>query len=144
MTVADLAPATVIRPNGKTYRARRVTVQPWANETVHGDEYGVCVIGTHDVEGSRPLADAMIKSEWDGDMVATQPYQCWVRSGYRNGELCWITDETRGRAAVSWIADYPTLCTGCGNPMDTGTHSMGEYGGCVWRPIMTTEKENRP
>jgi len=103
----DVAPVPVVRPNGKTYRPRYVGIEPWEDDTVHGWRGGVYVLGTHDVEGTRQMATDMIKSHFDGDMVATAPERCWVRLGYQNGEAWWITDEVRGRAAVQWTADYP-------------------------------------
>lgn len=103
--MADL-PA-IIRPNGKTYRPRKVIVEPWEIDgAAYGWESGVIVFGTHDVEVAQPLADVVCKG-FDPDYVAVGAKPIWYRDGYENGERVWMDDEVRGRAGVWFRADYP-------------------------------------
>jgi hypothetical protein len=106
MPEIPLVPVT--RPNGRTYRPRQVVVQPWENDDAWSEwSGGVYVLGTHDIEATRPVAHRAIKSHHDNTMIATRPERCWVRLGYADGDLCWVHDDVRGRAAVCWRAAYP-------------------------------------
>jgi hypothetical protein len=98
-----------MRPNGKAYQARKIVVAIWDNDEAYGDynDYGVFVLGTHDVEFAEPLATDRMRREWDMDLIAVKPERRWLRSAYRDGEPTWIEDEERGRAAVQFHADYP-------------------------------------
>ena len=97
------------RPDGRLYRPRMIVAHVWDNEQAYGhyDDYGVFVFGTHDVERARALADQAIKHFFDSGLTATEPERRWVRLGYDNGELAYIDDPVRGRAAVQFTAGYP-------------------------------------
>jgi hypothetical protein len=101
-------PPAIRRPNGKVYRPRKVVVRTWDNEEAYGvfDDYGVFVLGTHNIVAAEPLATERIRRQWDSDLVAVKPERRWVRLGYLGGELAWIEDPERGRAAVQFHAEY--------------------------------------
>jgi hypothetical protein len=89
----------IVRPNGKTYRPRKIVVIPCEN----ADEFGAVVFGTHDVELATPLATEEIASRFDTRYAATDPVVGWWRDGYERGERVWVWDEQIGRAGV-WFA----------------------------------------
>jgi hypothetical protein len=90
------------------YRPRRVVIQPWEDDNGWSPwSGGVYVLGTHDIDATRTLADDAVKRHHDSGMIATRPERCWVRSGFYYGDPCWVHDDVRGRAAVCWTADYP-------------------------------------
>lgn len=101
------------RPNGKTYRPRKIVVEPI--ERPDGG-YAVIVFGTHDVEFAWPLATTWIKAETDPQDAAGEPRVGWWRDGYIYGERTWIPDDDLGRAGVWFTAvDDPALSA----PTDT-------------------------
>lgn len=94
---------TIIRPNGKPYRPRKIVVEPWDDHWDH--RCGAAVFGTHDVEAARAIAAEEIAARW------AMPYAIdarvgWWRSGYEGtrGEPSWVYDEVHGRAAVFFTA----------------------------------------
>lgn len=93
---------TITRPNGRPYRPRKVVAWPVAD----ADEMtsGVMVLGTHDVERARPLADECAAAWVDGGYVAAEPEVGWFREGYEAGRPMWLRDEVRGRAGV-WFRE---------------------------------------
>lgn len=97
------------RPDGRLYRPRMIVAHVWDNDEAYGedDNYGVFVFGTHDIERAGALADQAIKHFFDSTLAATKPERRWVRLGYHNGELTYIDDPVRGRAAVQFNAGYP-------------------------------------
>lgn len=92
------------RPDGRLYRPRKVVCWPWENDTVHGWSGGAVVLGTHDVEQARALADPSIKAWFDFELSAVEPELGWFRLGYEGGDPTWIVDERRGRAGVWFTA----------------------------------------
>ena len=60
---------TIARPNGTTYRPRKITTEIWGDEDEVTD---VVVFGTHDVNFSRPLA-----------VKAAEDYTAEFLSGWR-------------------------------------------------------------
>jgi hypothetical protein len=97
----DLVPGKlppVRRPNGKLYRPRKIIAYPVAD----ADELtsGVCVLGTHDIERARKLADKCVHSWIESEWVAAGPEVGWFREGYESGRPMWTRDEIRGRAGV--------------------------------------------
>ena len=96
-TMAELP--IIVRPNGRTYRPRKIIAYAWAGY----DDYGVIVFGTHDVERAEPLALDACRS-WFGASGVTAPRNVWFRDGRVNGERCWFPDEERGRPGVMFEA----------------------------------------
>jgi hypothetical protein len=92
----------VQRPNGKLYRPRKVSGHAVADE----DDMviAVIVLGTHDIERARPLAESCVRAWVDGGYTAVSPVTGWWREGFSMGELCWVDDEARGRAGVRFEA----------------------------------------
>jgi hypothetical protein len=92
----------IVRPNGKPYRPRKVTARPVAD----ADEMasGVMVLGTHDIERARKLANECAADWVDGGHVATEPETGWFREGYASGRPMWLRDEVHGRAGV-WFRE---------------------------------------
>jgi hypothetical protein len=92
----------VTRPDGRVYRPRKVIAYPVAD----ADEMtsGVMVLGTHDIERARVLADQCAAAWADGGYVAAEPVTGWFREGYESGRPMWLQDETRGRAGV-WFRE---------------------------------------
>jgi hypothetical protein len=88
----------VIRPDGRVYRPRKVIAYPVAD----ADEMtsGVMVLGTHDIERARMLADQCAAAWADGGYVATEPETGWFREGYEAGRPMWLRNERKGRAGV--------------------------------------------
>lgn len=88
----------IMRPDGKPYRPRKVVAWPVAD----ADEMtsGVMVLGTHDIERARKLADECAAAWAGGGCVAIEPETGWFREGYESGRLMWLRDEVRGRAGV--------------------------------------------
>lgn len=83
------------RPNGKLYRPRRVVAY-----AVGEDTDAVLVLGTHDLDRARPLADDLARYLLGAGYAAVQPETGWWRDGMEMGERRWVTDEVRGRAGV--------------------------------------------
>lgn len=94
----QLVPVT--RPDGRVYRPRKIIAYPVAD----ADEMtsGVMVLGTHDTERARVLADRCAAAWVDGGYVAAEPETGWFREGYEAGRLMWLRDEEKGRAGVWW------------------------------------------
>ena len=92
----------IMRPNGKPYRPRKVIGWPVAD----ADEMtsGVMVLGTHDIERARKLADDCAAAWVDGGYIAAEPETGWFREGYEHGRPMWLRDEVRGRAGV-WFRE---------------------------------------
>ena len=99
---ADLEP--IERPDGRTYRPRKIIAWSWENDTVHDSSAGVVVLGTHDVGRARMLADSCVKSWFGGELSAVEPEPGWYRLAYERGEPMWTEDERRGRAGVWFTA----------------------------------------
>lgn len=111
---------SIVRPNGKVYRPRKIAVEPWDNDTWGRDEScGVVVYGTHDEALAQKLADEEIKRRWDSDWVGINEGRGWFRAAYRYGDLVIVDDEVRGRAGVYFRADYPP------SSVDEGSTSRG-------------------
>lgn len=108
--MADQLPV-VMRPNGTPYQPRKLVVESWDNQDSHGGDCGVFVLGTHNTDRAYPLAADAVHAFFGGELDATKPELCWVRSGYQHGEPSWVHDDVRGRAAVQWTADYPAEAT---------------------------------
>ncbi len=100
--MTDLVP--IERPDGRLYRPRKVAAYSWENDTVHGWSGGAVVLGTHDVERARVLADRCVKSWYGNVLSAVEPEVGWYRLGYEYGEQVWAEDERRGRAGVWFTA----------------------------------------
>ena len=97
----------VQRPNGKTYRPRKVAWHAWDNaECWPYEGAGVVVLGTQDVEGCREQATRMVQ-HWDLGDFADDPRVGWFRDGFRGGERMWMDDPVRGAAGVMWTAVSP-------------------------------------
>ena len=92
----------ITRPNGKTYRPRKLT----ANAVTDDDDLlsGVLVLGTHEPGRAQPLADDYAVWQLGPDSRAVNPVTGWWRNGYSSGRLCWISDEEHGRAGV-WFRE---------------------------------------
>jgi hypothetical protein len=93
----------LVRPNGKRYRPRAITVHPWMGR----EDCGAVVLGTHDVQRAARMAEEEVQREFDREYIATKPEPGWYRLGMCRGERRWITDEVRGAAGVYFTADYP-------------------------------------
>lgn len=93
------------RLNGCLYQPKKLVVESWDNE--EPGEYGVFVIGTHDLAVAQPLADKLIQYWYEHDMIGTRPEKRWIRLGYGYNGPAWIDDFVRGRAAIQFTADYP-------------------------------------
>lgn len=104
MTKPELKP--IKRPNGRVYYPRKIVTDVWQDDdSGWGDgTCGAIVLGTHDVEAARPLADSMIKSSFDTYMAAVEPKLGWYRSAIRYGRSQWVSDPDLGRAAVWFTA----------------------------------------
>jgi hypothetical protein len=104
-TITTLPPIT--RPNGKLYQPRKIT----ANAV--GDENealcGVIVLGTHDEDQAKPLADDYVRWQLGAGCGAASPERGWYRIALRHGDRQWITDELRGAAGIWFteIAEVP-------------------------------------
>lgn len=96
----------IVRPNGRTYQPRKVTVEPISDG--YGD-FAAVVFGTHDIEFARPLATEEIASRFDNGYVAGDPTVGWWRDGYEHGDRVWAWDAESGRAGVWFTAvEAPT------------------------------------
>jgi hypothetical protein len=86
------------RPDGRLYQPRKVIAWPLAGD----DEVtsGVMVLGTHDIERARKLADEALADWTDGGCTAAGPETGWFREGYESGRRVWVRDNVRGRAGV--------------------------------------------
>ncbi len=85
-----------IRPNGKPYRPRKVNGHAVTDE--NNCVVAVLVLGTHDIEQARPLAEHCA-GLWEGGTAAS-PVTGWWRDGMQWGQRWWVYDEVRGRAGV--------------------------------------------
>jgi hypothetical protein len=89
---------TVTRPDGRTYRSRKIA----AYAVVDGDEFlcGVMVLGTHDVQRARELADSYASWQLGSEYAAADPVTGWWYLGYAATGRAWIEDPVKGRAGV--------------------------------------------
>ena len=104
MAETALAGETVTRPDGRVYRSRKVT----ANAVTDPDDgdmlCGVMVLGTHDYDRAKPLADDYAAWQFGRGHVATDWITGWWRDGFENGRRCWVNDPEHGRAGV-WFRE---------------------------------------
>jgi len=105
----------ITRPNGKTYRPRKVVAHRWENDDDWYEGCGVLVLGTHDIERARKLATECCEY-WFSMPYAVKPQPGWYRLGYAGastGDPTWLHDEVRGRAGVMFTAsdDLPADST---------------------------------
>lgn len=93
--------ATLVRPNGKTYRLRSndLVAQAWSDP----DEEGVIIFGTLNPAVAQEFADRMCQY-WCGSDRAAHPEPGWFRKGFHDGGPAWVIDETRGRPGVYFTA----------------------------------------
>ena len=91
-------PEVITRPNGKPYRPRKVSCHAVADEW--DDVVAVLVLGTHDAEAARPLAEDCVRLWAGSDCTAVRPSTGWWREAIRDGQRWWTDDEARGRAGV--------------------------------------------
>ncbi len=102
-------PPPIVRPNGKLYKPTKVIAYAWDNRDVTDDECGIVVLGTHDVDRARRLAESAL--DWPLGLgmpyyIATKADIGWFRQGYNSWGPAWISDEVRGRAGVMfWATD---------------------------------------
>lgn len=92
----------VMRPNGKPYRPRKVVAHRWDNnDDGPGHRHGVIVLGTHDIDRARALAQEAL-DWWHGEdaSYATRPEVDWFRNGMQGGGRVWVRDEVHGAAGV--------------------------------------------
>lgn len=94
---------TIVRPDGRVYRPRKLAVEVWESDY----ECGAVVFGTNDPTVAQPLATDAIRREFDNQMIAALPRVGWWRDGYEAAERRWIQDDVRGRAGVYFTASYP-------------------------------------
>jgi hypothetical protein len=93
----------ITRPNGKPYQPRAVKAHAWGNDDAWESRSGAVVLGTHDVDRARLLAEEACNA-WYGTAYAVKPEVDWFRSGFSNGERAWIRDDVRGAAGVMFTA----------------------------------------
>lgn len=92
------------RPNGKMYQPRKLIAVSWSNDGDPLEDWAGCIVlGTHDVDVARLLAERAC-GYFHGTRYAVKPSRVWVRDGFENGERIWVYDEVRGRAGVRWVA----------------------------------------
>lgn len=91
----------IVRPNGKTYRARKpgLAAHAWENDY----EGGVIVFGTLDPDTARPLAEDACH-RWFGANAVTDASPGWFRNGFHCGDRRWFIDTEKGRPGVSFQA----------------------------------------
>lgn len=92
------APEPVTRPNGKLYRPLKINGHAVTDE--YDDVIAVLVLGTHDIEKARPLAEHCVRQWVDSSYTAVDPHTGWWRDGFQYGQRWWVDDEIRGRAGV--------------------------------------------
>lgn len=93
---------TITRPDGRLYRSQKVAGYPVTDD---GELVcGIMVLGTHDTDRAKPLADRCAALWVDGGYVAASPVTGWWRDGFEGGRRCWVTDPVRGRAGV-WFRE---------------------------------------
>lgn len=90
------------RPDGRTYRPRKVIAHAWEDDGYYNDR-GAVVFGTHDVERARELAERACAG-WYGMTHAVRAELGWFRDGYESGRRAWVNDPVRGRAGVWFTA----------------------------------------
>lgn len=91
----------ILRPNGKWYQSRQVVFREVDSDPEYGWPLGV-VFGTHDIDRARKLAARHT------DQHLTDPRTDWWKSGFQDGEKCWLEDPVRGTAVVIFdLSDDP-------------------------------------
>jgi hypothetical protein len=93
----------IMRPNGKTYRPRKLSANAVTDCDGDGLE-GVVVFGTHDPARALDLADQYVAWQIDSGYAAATPVAVWWRDGFAYGQRRWIDDPERGRAGV-WFCE---------------------------------------
>jgi hypothetical protein len=94
--MTDTEPIT--RPNGRPYRARKVTAHVLSDEMDFFS--GVLVTGTHDEGRALELARALVMRELGEGYQPICSGSGWWRDGMESGERRWIADDERGMAGV--------------------------------------------
>jgi hypothetical protein len=91
----------VTRQDGRIYQPRKIVAEGVGDE----DEIltWVVVLGTHDAERARPLAQDYITWQLGRGHRAVSKGGGWWRDGFEGGQRAWVTDERRGRAGV-WFS----------------------------------------
>lgn len=103
---------TLVRPNGKAYRPRKgVRVVGWDSRiSGFNDDYGVLVLGTHDLDRARHAAFLTRYNE--EDQYPVNPTVGWWRNSFGyGGDPWWVEDPARGMAGVMWtyVEDKPKV-----------------------------------
>lgn len=93
----------ITRPNGKPYQPRKVVAHSWDNQDYQTGDCGAVVLGTHDVDRARALAEPACR-DWFGTQYAICPEVGWFVNGFQGGRRMWIRDEVRGAAGVMFAA----------------------------------------
>lgn len=107
-TVHDALLPAILRPNGESYRPRKLTAVLWHDGPYHAPiQRGVYVYGTHDIAVAYPLAAEMVQREFGPELNAIWPDRCWVgkRPARNSKSFVLIRDDMHGRAAVRWTAE---------------------------------------
>jgi hypothetical protein len=94
-TPTDSLPS-IVRPNGKLYRPRKLRVEEW-NVRWQG-QFSVLVLGTHDIDQALPLARQRA-FEYDVEDIRLVETGWWHDS-IRNHDRYWTPDDVRGAAGV--------------------------------------------
>jgi hypothetical protein len=92
----------IARPDGRLYRPRKVA--GYAVNDEDGLVCGIMILGTHDVDRAKLLADSSAASWVDYGHVAAHPVTGWWRDGFSGGRRCWVDDPVSGRAGV-WFRE---------------------------------------
>lgn len=88
----------VERPNGNLYQARYTRVSTNGGEG-WGDPLWILVLGTHDIELARKLAEEKA-AEIDSEIRLGPGITGWWRDSIRYGDRYWDYDDMRGAAGV--------------------------------------------
>jgi hypothetical protein len=96
---------TMTRPNGRSYRPRNTKLKAvaWSNfNSGVGDDEGVLIVGTHDLDRATEFATRMC--EYWFARPASLPQLDWVRDGYGSDGPQWVSDTVRGRPGIWFTA----------------------------------------
>ncbi|QYN17539.1 hypothetical protein [Amycolatopsis sp. DSM 110486] len=77
----------------------------WDNEDLLDAGRGAIVMGTHDVEQARHLANQAICAWFGSDLAARRPERGWWLFGECSGVLAWLNDPEKGREGVLFTAE---------------------------------------
>lgn len=109
-----MSAGVITRPDGRLYRPRKVAAYAVTDPDDGDSLAGVMVLGTHDADRAKPLADSYAAWQLGSGYSAADPLAGWWRDGFAGGRRCWVDDPVTGRAGI-WFREIIEAATEAGH-----------------------------